>query len=351
MDPNDQIEIDEQISAEACSWVAQMETGNLSRADLAALREWVARSPAHANEINAIAKLSGSMQVLTECLEHLESGKNNSLRKKTVFQPAFLAVVATLVISSCVFMFLYRSEQPQFDVASLTTQKGEFQSLTLSDGSIIEANTDSEIRVEYSKTARKVKLLRGEALFDVAHVPNRPFIVEAGDFRSEALGTSFSIKLNDKHTELSVVDGVVSFSRIGSELESEGREQAPTKLVLNAGQSISSSGENLNEKPLSVSQISILTPKDISRRLSWTEGLLEFSDTPLNEVVSEVNRYVDVPISISDIELNNMQIGGIYRAGDMAGMLEAFERLGIEVDRSNPKKIILKTKSTVPLVE
>ncbi len=351
MDPNVQIEIDEQIIAEASSWIAQLESGNLSGADLAALREWTARSPAHANEIRAIAELSGSMQVLTECLEFLENNQTNSLRKKKYLQPAIVSLAAVFTLFCGFLAYSNTLDKSQSDTMSLITQKGESRTLTLSDGSSIHANTNSEIRVVYSQAARKVELLRGEALFKVAHAPERPFTVVAGDFKSEALGTSFSVKLNKYRTELSVVEGVVAFSKIGTNIEVENLKQPAEQLVLNAGQTISTSNVKLKEASLSVAQISILTDKDIVRRLSWTEGLLEFSDTPLHEVVSEVNRYVHTPISIVDEDLNDIQIGGIYRTGDTIAMLEAFERLGIDVDRSNPDKISLKTNKKSPLKE
>ena len=94
---------DREITAEACAWVAQLESGDLSASDLAALREWMGRSPSHAAEIKAIADLSGQLSVLTEMAEPVAkaAATTSRLRRRSWGRPilgAGLAAAAALAL-------------------------------------------------------------------------------------------------------------------------------------------------------------------------------------------------------------------------------------------------------------
>lgn len=337
-------ELTDQIIAEASAWVAQLETGNLSRADIAALREWISRSPAHASEIRAVAQLSGQMSALTDCLQFVEqerrgrAGVRKGIRRSRIIG-AFAAMAMLAGIFTIYSASFTRHTPEVFAFATLT---GEYEAHTLSDGSVVKLNTNSRMTIEYSEDERHVTLLFGEAFFDVAPDPKRPFSVQAGRSRSEALGTSFSVRLDDDFAALSVLEGVVSFSQNIASAAQENESPRRGDVVLNAGQTISIQNDPSPNASLSASQIQLVPERELIRRLSWREGLIEFSDTPLQEVVEEVNRHIQSPLQIGDERLIEMRIGGIYRAGDQDAMLEAFERLGIKVDQTNPTIIVLR---------
>lgn len=337
-------ELADQIIAEASAWVAQLETGNLSRADIAALREWISRSPAHASEIRAVAQLSGQMSELTDCLQFVEQERRGRAGvRRGNRRPRLIGAFAAMAMLTGIFTIYSGSfTRHTPEMFAFTTLTGEYETHTLSDGSVVKLNTNSRMTIEYSKDERTVTLLFGEAFFDVASDPNRPFSVQAGRSRSEALGTSFSVRLDNDFAALSVLEGVVSFSQniVGAARENESPRSG--EIVLNAGQTISIQNDPPPNASLSASQIQLVPERELMRRLSWREGLIEFSDAPLQEVVAEVNRHIQSPLQIGDDRLSEMRIGGIYRAGDQAAMLEAFERLGIEVDQSNPSSIVLR---------
>lgn len=336
----------EQITAEACAWVAQLETGDLSRADVAALKEWVSRSPAHAAEIRSVAELSGQMGELTGYLQLVEQARieRGRVRRKPQ-RPKLAATFAALAVIVGAFIFATgRYGEPPVQVLEFSTLTGEYETHTLSDGSVIRLNTNTQLSVEYSSDSRAVTMAFGEALFEVASDPSRPFIVMAGSSQSEALGTSFSVRLLDEVAELSVVEGVVAFSKSLRNQARSTAEHSPARVVLNAGQSISLQTTEGSAEPVRVEQIRTVSDRELMRQLSWTEGLLEFSDTPLREVVEEVNRHIQTPLQIEDARLYDLRLGGIYRAGDRDAMLEAFERLGIEVDQSSRSYTVLRLR-------
>jgi len=344
MNSDPKINLAEQITAEACAWVAQLETGNLSIADISALKEWVSRSPAHAAEIKSVAQLSGQMGELTEHLQYIDQARRQrAIVRRVTHRPRLVTTFAALTIVAGVLAYStgFRSEAP-VEISKFATLTGEYETQTLMDGTIVQLNTNTQLVVEYSNASRNVNLLYGEALFDVSSDPTRPFVVKAGNSQSEALGTSFSVSLLGDVAELSVLEGVVAFSQNLNDVARSTVNPATSRLVLNAGQSIALQTSATVDRPIDAAQIRTVSERELLRRLSWTEGFLEFSDTPLQEVVDEVNRHIQSPLRIGDDRLNDVRIGGIYRTGDQSAMLEAFERLGIDVDRTDPAGIVLK---------
>ena len=92
----------------------------------------------------------------------------------------------------------------------ITTELGEQRNLTLSDGTRVALNTATKIRVRYDNAARRVELERGEALFEVAKVPARPFVVIAGGRRVTAVGTSFVVRRDNEEVAVTLLEGKVT---------------------------------------------------------------------------------------------------------------------------------------------
>ena len=387
MSKNTNFTADKEITAEACAWVAQLESGNLTAADLSALREWMGRSPQHASEIKAIAALSGELSVLTELTENINEAiaADNALRrpawkKLATSRGALVGAVAccfALVFGALIYANNFTAyEQPQI----YATNIGEYNEFTLRDGSTVKLNTASQVEVAYTDDMRRIRLIEGEAFFDVAHNPDRPFVVYSGEMQAQAIGTSFVVRLRDMVTELSVVDGVVAFSKVA--LSDAGQNEGglsdmsgSARKIGAAGRSgfdqVSEAGEGLRRVLVQAGQTLLSTNLDdaasaevvspidvdaraIQRKLSWTEGLFDFSDTPLEEVVAEINRHNSVVVEIADPELKQLRFGGMFRTGDLDSLLDALTRLDVDVLRSqeagnDETAIIILKKSDLAL--
>lgn len=346
------------ITAEACAWIAQLESGDLSGADLAALREWISRSPAHKQELREVAAFSGQLSIFTELAEPLAvaAGRNSVLRRpawRRIFgAPAMAAGVTAFAVAIAVIAFLpFNSPSPSI----YRTAVGEYQALELTDGTTVQLNTDSQIEVDYRESERRVRLIYGEVLFDVTSNPSRPFVVYSNAAVAEAVGTSFVVRLRNSVTELAVVEGVVAFSRLAGTLQepsldvqtdqapgaAKQTDIAPPRVLVRAGQTLSSSAIPDDHKAADAI-IPTITQRDIQRKLSWTEGLLDFSETPLEEVIAEVTRHNNVSIEIEDPELKKLTFGGMFRTGDVDPLLEALAGLDIEVVRLENDRILLR---------
>jgi transmembrane sensor len=222
-----------------------------------------------------------------------------------VFSMRFAGAAAALVLAGVLSVGAWL----MFDAASVhtyATELGEFRRVTLSDGSLVALNTNSEIAVRYSRRHREVELVRGEALFTVAHDTSRPFDVSAGRTTVRAVGTEFAVRLRDE----TAIDVVVSEGRIVID--------PPSSTTLAAGTAAAVRNGILNSK--------VLTASDITRMLAWTTGRLVFQSATLASMADEFNRYNSERLLISDPELAKQRFGGNFRATDPSGFAAALER-------------------------
>ena len=167
--------------------------------------------------------------------------------------------------------------------ASYSTDYGERSDYTLSDGTVLSLNWDTELTVSYTKEQRLVSLVKGEALFTVAKDSARPFIVNVGNVYAKAVGTEFSVhKIREDYADIAVTEGVVEVT-VGSVRNSRPK---PKIIQLKKSQSVvANDGHVGTVHAFSVDEIK-----------AWQSGMLVFDKRPINEVVAEFNRYTSYNI-------------------------------------------------------
>jgi len=185
------------------------------------------------------------------------------------------------------------------------TAIGEIRSVTLADGSRMTLNTASSARVSFSDGERRVQLQAGEALFDVASDPARPFLVAASATEVRAVGTSFVVRaLATSSVSVLVNEGAVQVRR-----PSEPRF---------AGKRVSANGMAVSV-PGSEITLSSVAAGQLMRELSWREGMLSFEDQTLEQAAQEFARYSERKIRFADDEIARKTVTGRYSAGDPLG--------------------------------
>jgi transmembrane sensor len=193
--------------------------------------------------------------------------------------------------------------------AQFGTAKGEVRMIPLPDGSVVTLNTASKVAVEYSEARRNVRLLGGEALFDVAKDHVRPFVVSAGGTQVRAIGTSFTVRhLPDAPVQILVQEGVVEV------VEKSDRKRRAIRLGPN-------SRANSSAHQISVS--TAITLPELRRELAWREGRIEFEGQTLAEAVAEFARYSDTTISVEDPQMSREEIAGRFQGNDPIGFARA----------------------------
>ncbi len=243
-----------------------------------------------------------------------------------------------VVIAVLAYQFapgLLRQDPPTTRYA---TAVGEIKTLNLPDGSQVRLNTNSAVRVTYPGKARVIEL-DGEAYFTVAPDRQRPFVVYAGRFSVEALGTAFAVHALENGVDLTVTSGHVelaSFKEPPADVASRGttaKEQAETRVPLLKGQRAYFHGDS--------KLIESLDTQALEERLSWRDGMLIFDNDRLGDIVAELNRYSTSRIVISDPSIRDLRLGGYFKVQDIGSILDTLRGYGLRVERINDQLIYL----------
>jgi transmembrane sensor len=192
------------------------------------------------------------------------------------------------------------------------TQTGEQRLVQLADGSTVRLDTASRIRVRFSGGRRDVALEEGQALFTVAHDPDRPFVVQAGDSAVTAIGTVFEVQRRGGEADVTLVQGVVDV-RSGGE--------GGKRVRMAAGDQARVRGATAR-----ISRV------NVANETSWTEGQIVLRDTPLREAVNEVNRYLTNKVELDAPGVESTTINGVFKTGDRDAFVSmASGALGLRV--------------------
>lgn len=320
---------------EAAAWRVRLENA-AAPADQSAFDAWRAADPLHESAYQEVTHLEALART------HAQSLELQTLRRQTLNRVALRRKIPTwrYAAAACVllafgaggWLLLRQHDAPlkQFassDSQTYRTRLGERMAVTLADGSALHLNTKSAVRVTYSPTQRRVELLDGQAFFDVAKAPRRPFIVFAGDRSVKALGTRFDVRLEGKTVQVALLEGSI--------LVANETVQAESAVRMKPNEVLSATG----------GQVAISYRADISRIASWKDGMVLFDNTPLDEAIAELNRYSAAQIKIDDPRLNAIRVSGSFPAGGSTAFTEAVEEIyPIKSVRAPDGNILLERK-------
>ena len=352
------------LAQEACAWIAQIESESMTACDHIAFEEWLDRSPAHRAELLRFARFSNDLNLLTEMAEPLREAANKKRQLAVKAKPP-LWKSFNFVASCAVFLFvmLFGTQWAVNNNETISgpvlykTAVGSYRKIMLTDGTLLELNTNSEVEVDYTEARRKVRLLNGEAFFQVAHSKKRPFIVYAGERSVRAVGTAFVVSLLPKSFEVTVTEGKVELSKAIRVNESEqplATEHQTKQLLqqeLTTDSIYMSAGESVIYNPqveveLNTEVVDSVSEREILRKLSWQDGLLDFSETPLVEVIEDLSRYTTMKIEIQDPELRDLKFGGLFRTNELQALFDALEMtFDIEIEKLSEQHVRLSRKN------
>lgn len=228
----------------------------------------------------------------------------------------FAPVAAALaLIVSGAFYWQFQERAGSDFVESYQSARAERRLIELADGSVINLAPASRIEVRYGPAERRIRLLGGRGLFDVASNPSRPFVVEVAQGEVRAVGTSFDVLAGKDETAVTVVEGVVRIL-----LASKDRKMAGGAKEARKGEFVrfgtSRSGDS------QVSFISQSSGTDVNSATAWTRGVLIFRGEPLARVIETVNLYSQETVHLEDPSLANLPVFGVIRQGDASALKE-----------------------------
>ncbi|GFE80514.1 iron dicitrate transporter FecR [Steroidobacter agaridevorans] len=350
-----------QIYSEASEWFVNCRSGALDDATRRKFDAWLRQSPQHLSAYLELAAIWDEGPALdaerrwdtdTLIAEALADRSNVTtlITPSTVRPPApisharWAAVVAFMAIGLAAFVWVYMFREPIY-----ITQIGEQRSITLPDGSTMELNSRSKVRVRYSDHERALELLEGQALFRVAKNPSRPFIVTSDGTRVRAVGTQFDVNKKREGTVVTVVEGRVSVLTDVSDVRvdaiavnvTESMPQLPHESGAGAG-ILLAAGEQMSVSDKAAEKIQ---QPDVARAIAWTQKQLVFKAATLTEVAEEFNRYNQRQLIVQDPELYEFHISGVFASTDPGALLQFLrERAGVHVVESDSAIYLTKQR-------
>jgi transmembrane sensor len=285
----------EDIYDQAAQWAAKADAGPLTSADEAALEKWLDADVRH---FGAFAQATALLQPLQDLVE---TPVHPALSRRRLVIGGSLA--ATIAVAAGPFAIsLMRGRRYVTDI-------GEMRVISLSDGSVVSLNTNSEVLVDYTKSRRAIELVGGEALFDVAKDKARPFVVRASNTQVRAVGTSFSVcMLPAQPVQVLVREGVVEVTRPDAPVAPAVRVAANTKAIAP------------KEAPIITKPVAF---EEVTRTLAWREGRIAFHGETLAEAAAEFARYSDKRIRIDDPAIARERVTGLFVSADPVGFAKA----------------------------
>ncbi len=335
-----------QSRQEAADWWAEIAEGGLRRRDRERFVDWLQESPENVAEylelaavwqnlgeagadadVDAILARAGDADTVAH-LPPLPAPREPDRRFRTPRR--WLAAAAAFVAVGAALILLTPGDEP------LRTAVGEQRSTTLHDGSVVTLNTRTTIKVRFGGDSRRVRLLEGEALFDV--VPGRrPFVVDVDDVEVRALGTRFNVhRLGDSEARITVLAGTVA---VQAPVPDGDRALGPGKgshreLVLTDGQQV-------HIRPTeTVAPVQAVAREQAAE---WTARRITFVDTELKDVVAQFNRYSDDRLRVDNPELAALKLNGVFKTHGQDDLLEYLRKTeGIEVRRAGDERVITR---------
>ena len=293
----------------AAGWFLRRREAGWRPEDDAALHAWLDAAPAHRESFERIAEAweaagqaaasDGVRRMRAEALA--APPERQALHRAPWARVAAVLAVVVLGVGAA-WLTLRGQERAAVSAEQVyRTAVGERATVTLADGSSVLLNTASEVRIDYTPSGRNLVLASGEAWFDVAKDPGRPFVVTAGAHRVTAVGTSFDVRLESSGLRVAVSEGRVA-------VDTSQRRLSEVK----AGERMDISGDT-----------AVIRPNAGPVAGDWRDGRIEFASVSLAEAAAEMNRYRRTPIVLTDPAVGRLRVSGVFYAGDNSGFLDA----------------------------
>jgi transmembrane sensor len=322
-----------QVYEEAAEWLVEVRVGDIDAAMREQLDTWFRESPQHirafleltsiweegndadldrthsTDALIALARTTDNVATLPH-QERVGRQSSDSMSMRVPEESVFTKFVrlfsrhpllAGSVVIGCVAVAsaaLISYARPTY-----STGVGQQRIIELSDGSTLELNSHSRVRVWFSREERQVDLIEGQALFHVAKDPTRPFVVCSDATRVRAVGTQFDVYRKPSGTTVTVLEGQVAVYSQGASPQ---------------GSSLVSAGEQVTLAPSAASQV---RHTDVAAATAWTQHELVFDAQPLTDVAQEFNRYNTRKLIVSDARLESFHVTGVFSSTDPASLL------------------------------
>ncbi|MBL8265102.1 FecR family protein [Steroidobacter sp.] len=324
------------VAAEAAEWLTTMQSEHVTAQQRTQFAEWLSRSAEHVHvylELSVLWRdLGAGKRSQSELDELIAAAKEDAASGAVValegaisrpvisarpsrMRPWHAGLAASVLIVALAALF-WHVMLPRWQGESYQTVVGEQTSFTLSDGSVVRLNTRSKLRARVTAISREVELLSGEALFEVARDPERPFRVVAGATSVQAIGTVFNVYRQPEQVTVTVIEGKVRVASDTAKAE---------VFVMQEQAKVSGSGAIARTQQVNLQQVT-----------AWKDRRLVFEGASLESIAAEFNRYNRKQLSIEDPDLARIRINAVFNATDPGSFVDFLQRTeGVSVRHEN----------------
>lgn len=327
------------IPQTAAEWCARMHSESVTPTDRAAFAEWIAAAPGHRKEYDdceTVMRLSRALAAHPDLVAAAGLEQDDPRAVERPRSPWRLCLMAASVAAALVIggLTVWQQSRP-VDYATLV---GEQKTVLLDDGSRVDLNTDTRFDVRFDSGERHVKLLKGEAFFDVSPDAARPFVIAAGPGEIRVVGTKFNVRVEGGDTVVTVLEGHV---RVAAGQEGAGRDGAGGETVdLYPNDQL-----RMDARGRLVKTVTDEAPQIIA----WRNGQVYFESATLAQVIAELNRYSARKYVIRDRDLAALKLSGVFKTHDPDAILFVLrETFGIAVQSREGNAINLGLPGQIP---
>ena len=332
-------ELEALYAVEASGWVETMR--HASPGDEMRFVAWLKESPRNVRDFLLMRSLDSALETLdTERLHNIEAliAKVDQRVSPLTLRPApgaaparsrrlRWAALAAGVLLAAVGALFWHAHPGFYGFHEFETATGEQRTFELEDGSVVSLNTHSRVAIRLAAHVREVRLLRGEALFHVAHDPSRPFLVSTDDAVVQAVGTQFDVYRRDDGTVVAVLEGRVNVTTAVPAPAASGSAAAPIAGRGAPGAAaVRSLGASQEAQVSHEGSVSIREVNNVNDTVAWRERRLIFRDQTLEQIVGEFNRYRAHPIRLEGSGVSERVYSGVFDADDADSLLQVLSR-------------------------
>lgn len=340
-EPGRPIRVTPEIAAEAAVWVARLHGPQRCRQMERECLAWQQRSAAHRHAFERCTETWQSVPGVT-----LATAFAASDRARRLSEPGHTGVTRRWALTGAFGLCLTAGTVGYGywrHFGAYATGVGEQRLVVLEDGTRMTLNTATSVRIDLGGRRREVMLRAGEALFEVAKDPARPFVVQVGRSEVVAVGTTFNVRFSaaqgasPERLALTLIEG-----RVALQTSARGPAGAPgAALQLEAGERVRVVGPGAGgESPAALQR----DRPDLRQVTAWQRSEAVFDDVALEDAVAEMNRYNRTPIALRGAYAQHgLRISGVYRTGDPGGFARAVAALhGLEVREQEGRFVLTK---------
>ena len=313
------MKVADRVADEAAGWFVRLQGEDASGDQWLAFEAWLAASPDHAAAYERLENIwvdletdsDGFLRALDQSAMRPAARRVRPVRsvgpnRRAWIVAAMGAVAATVVVGIEIANNLGVATQNLV----LQAPAGQTRSFRLVDGTQINLNAGSVMRVDISRGARRVVMADAEAVFDVAHDARRPFLITSGDREVRVVGTMFNLRQRGDVMTLSVRRGVVEVRPVDSAGARPVRVTVGQQLAHRRG-----------------GEMTLAEDSRAEAAFAWTTGQLVYRDQPLDEVAGDVSRRFGVKVRTADASTASLRFSGVLvldNAPDVMKRIEAF---------------------------